>query len=380
MSYSGESVSTSGGVDVVVAAAAARDCGWNGASPAAAAIHPGNTVSFATASNIPTSTAATVDTQSVFSSVSKGNSLAFDVNSMSVACSKERPRKRQRLTEALQDFQFDHGVPDQIVPVRSLFELAACAASGGFKRTLTGDADTTISAIMRPPTPSHDVNSYKRLRIQDEIDDNSQLTASDVEDAGSIAMPGDDSIVSLTLKGTERDGQDDDIQDNETATGEIEKAQRKAMLDYVLGRSHQQAPGEPSGDVTPQNLVDRKIENLFRQSLQNVRKGTHPLQLKSGADDTDSFSTCQDDMAIDYSSIEDNTDILPMVPIARTPRRERSSSLPDSMDCFDTADYVYPASWKGSHTDHNATVPLPHPVVAMAANGLAALSDVDMDG
>ena len=165
-SIGGESVSTAG-LDAAVGAAAAA------ARSASPAIH----VNFAT---MPPNS-ATGDAQSVFSSsqVSKGNSLAFDVNSMSAACSRDnRPRKRQKLENVLQDFSFQ-GVPDQILPP-------------GLKRTLTGDS----SIHMAPPGAMQDVNSYKRARHQadGDIDDNSQLTASDVEDGSSFhtgGMPGD---------------------------------------------------------------------------------------------------------------------------------------------------------------------------------------------
>mmetsp|Transcript_2016 Transcript_2016/g.4731 ORF Transcript_2016/g.4731 Transcript_2016/m.4731 type:complete len:430 (-) Transcript_2016:475-1764(-) len=49
--------------------------------------------------------------------------------------------------------------------------------------------------------------------------------------------------------------------------------------------------------------VDRKIEDLLRRSLKNVREGSHPLRLPNNNNDNDSFVSkpwkTQDDMAID---------------------------------------------------------------------------------
>ena len=118
--------------------------------------------------------------------------------------------------------------------------------------------------------------------------------------------------------------------------------------------------------------VDRKINELLRRSLKNVREGSHPLRLSNNKDDNDSVISApwktQDDMAIDpqiYSpriqtacatkSNSKTNDSMALDTVSsdtsmakpqnsnaqrqnRPFARQRSNSLPGGLDMIDTTD------------------------------------------
>ena len=128
------------------------------------------------------------------------------------------------------------------------------------------------------------------------------------------------------------DDHDDDEGDNSDPTlTEVQKAERAVMLDLIMGNNRKKSTvivppvGVSSLPSKSQNLkssssvlptkkdpVQQKIEELMRQSLENIKKGTHPLQVKTnnGGDDDDDddtpISVWNDDMAVDPSVYHNN--------------------------------------------------------------------------
>jgi hypothetical protein len=315
---------------------------------------------------------------------------------------KQRPKKRQRksLTDALQSISLDKdkGVPEQILKMR---EYPFSSRSVGF--TMDTDRIATDgnnnnnnilinnnnnnsnngTTLFGGATSMHsNLNSKQQLGRKidresgadgdgdvyyDDDDDNSQLTSSTEEEHEIDGM---------------EDGYDDDDDDEEDSQSkklalmtDIEKAQRKVMLELVFGKDHQESrkprvgnnallsihevgpqirvapiliepviPALPSspppvatistkmatkpitktavlpkattvttteqdGDKNDDHAdykdpADRKIEELLRLSLKNLREGTHPLRLPKREDDDGLIVTTtpwktQDDMAID---------------------------------------------------------------------------------
>mmetsp|Transcript_56238 Transcript_56238/g.163041 ORF Transcript_56238/g.163041 Transcript_56238/m.163041 type:complete len:233 (-) Transcript_56238:57-755(-) len=110
---------------------------------------------------------------------------------------------------------------------------------------------------------------------------------------------------------------------------DVELAQRAVMRDLVFGR-----PPEP----LPLNPVDRKIQSLVRQSLDNVHNGQNPFQFEANE-----ILESQDDMHIDpvYTRPTDpgffnefRQGASQDLPSPLPPQRKRSNSLPGgfSMD------------------------------------------------
>jgi hypothetical protein len=228
-----------------------------------------------------------------------------------------------------------------------------------------------------------------------DYDDNSQLTASDDDDDDNNDDDNDDSEVlhkmgvvikaetettgggtqqTLTVDMDAADADSDDNDEDETdmsnnnmdSMTDVEKAQRKAMLDLLMGKSRTilTFTGQEKPIVSSSvSAVDRQIEDLLRKSLQNVKQGVHPLVVKpttpltnTDNDDDDDVSIwqTQDDMAIDpriYNNYSRSATTAGMVTSDRNNyddngnnnnnyysmlpppvRRKRSNSLPRSMD------------------------------------------------
>lgn len=85
---------------------------------------------------------------------------------------------------------------------------------------------------------------------------------------------------------TNSSGSEDEDEDNSRILpiSDMEHMQRTVMRELVFGR-----PPEPP----PPNVVDRKIQSMVRQSLENLHHGHHPLFLSNR------ITESQDDMTID---------------------------------------------------------------------------------
>jgi hypothetical protein len=112
----------------------------------------------------------------------------------------------------------------------------------------------------------------------------------------------------------ENDEYDDDKSDPTAHLTEIQMAERAVMLDLIMGKNKPKknaihlftagASSEPSKCSLTKDPVQQKIEELMRQSLENVKKGAHPLHVKTSKPDDDDdtpISVWNDDMAVDPS-------------------------------------------------------------------------------
>jgi len=338
---------------------------------------------------------------------------------------RRRPRKRQRksLTDALQSISLDKdkGVPEQILKMqyqRLDFPFSSNSnirSSVGF--TIDTNNTTATDGINNCNNNSNINNingtpffggSYTGMLHSNNNNLNSkqQLDSKIVRENGIAGEDGDvyydddnSQLTSSTEEEHEIDGMEDDeeeIDDEEDSQSkkvalmtDLEKAQRKVMLELVFGKDHQESwnvggntttnnnassvsireVGPPIRVVPPIRIepvipafsssslsssppppfatsttttmatpttttkpiiakptagvpkptteqdkddckdpADRKIEELLRLSLKNLREGTHPLRLppKKGNDDDDGLTITvstpwktQDDMAID---------------------------------------------------------------------------------
>ena len=222
-------------------------------------------------------------------------------------------------------------------------------------------------------------------------DDKSQLTMSSEEEQNSGILDGMEDDFD---DDDEEDNDDDSLRKRLATMTDYEKAQRKIMLQLVFGKDHAEDSNKSKGDkksdkqssavrppvkmssaqsppfttistmtksrptkietslmapiplkATPlifdaddekakngdlKNPVDRKIEELLRKSLKNLREGSHPLRLcnsKNNNSDS-SFSNprkTQDDMAID-----------PQIYSRKTPLNNHSMDLDNTVGSKDT--------------------------------------------
>lgn len=330
-------------------------------------------------------------------------SLAFDASSMSAAGSHRggggghRPHKRRRntLTDALQKINLNRDVPQQILDggaggVEGMSCTAISDAIDGDDSSLLVNRGTSSSGGRDVDDDDDDVASGLLLGLNgaEDYDDNSQLTASDDDDdeaTGAATKAGAQGTggkraASEDMDAVE-DSDDDEIErhENMNSMNDVEKAQGKAMIDLLVGKNRlvNFSGMEKAAVASTTSAIDRKIEELLRQSLQNVQQGAHPLDIKQATptteDDDDEVSlwTSQDDMAIDprvyhntswsttkggrtkdQNNNDQNIGSIQPPPI-RT--RKRSNSLPNSMDI--DVDY----------TDNNGdqktvrTIPCPSP-------------------
>jgi len=295
-----------------------------------------------------TTSLAALDASSMSATGSR-SSLTF-----SSSKAKHRPRKRQRksLTDALQSISLDKdkGVPEQILKMGDFpfssksvsFTTGSTFVFGGSEHSSLNTKQQSDRRIDQENGTSGDGDIYYD-------DDNSQLTASSDERQSRDGMEDD----------YDEEEDDEDSQSKRLANmTDMEKAQRKVMLELVFGKDHREArkggekgslsdrevsscirlspglinPMVPCPLATPpptpisaamtasqttmpkmrtssskRDPADRKIDELLRQSLKNLREGSHPLQLpKLGSNEKDNddvyFDTplkTQDDMAID---------------------------------------------------------------------------------
>jgi hypothetical protein len=379
-------------------------------------------------------------------------SLAYDASSMSAAGSfgavggHRRPYKRRRktLTDALQQINLNRDVPNQILD-------GGGGAVGGINcGTISDvvDGDDSSLLVNRGTSSSggrdlddddddddgQDGASGLLLGLNGagDYDDNSQLTASDDDDdvelhqknaikAGAQQAEGKPQSVTAEMDAADvylEDDDDTDLSSIMNTQTDVEKAQRKAMLDLLLGKSRTvfTFPGKARPVVSSAvSAVDRQIEELLRKSLQNVQQGVHPLvinQTTPAEDDDDDETTLwpsQDDMAIDpriYHNTSRSTttggtmmdrnnnneqsvgSMLP--PPTRT--RKRSNSLPRSMDLDSEYENHYSTAKKRSHI--SSSFPMVPTWPQPADNGMArnqsnngsstnltstGTSDIDMD-
>lgn len=140
-----------------------------------------------------------------------------------------------------------------------------------------------------------------------DVDDNSQtLTSSDEEDKDDVT--------------TGSRNNNNIVHNHHTnhceLLSDVEKAQHKIIRELVFGR-----PKSPP----PANPVDRKLQALVRQSLQNVTKGEPPIP------PANHISQSQDDMTIDpaYTKGNDRFSFDGYIPCQDCGQRQRSNSLPD---------------------------------------------------
>lgn len=362
---------------------------------------------------------AALDASSMSATGSRG-SLTFASSTKAMNGKKRRPKKRRRksLTDALQSISLDKdkGVPEQILsrvankvgdfPFSNTTTVATTNATNGksvaFSSIVTNrnrNANGSISPIFGsassgPSNYSGYLNSKQQADRQIDRengendgdgdiyydDDNSQLTSSTEEQDRAEGMEDDDFDID------DEDDDEDSQREKLALLTDLEKAQRKVMLELVFGKDHRESrkakakapkpmgkfssfsgPREVSSCVGPppslivdpmtssssssppppfatistttmssatlttnyaqattlptpasastaapddenetsyKDPVDRKIEELLRRSLKNLREGSHPLQLpKTKTEDDDSFLSTpwktQDDMAID---------------------------------------------------------------------------------
>jgi hypothetical protein len=398
---------------------------WNNNPPVAAAAVPFSS-SMAVDSNASTAgaTNSACDNHSTYSS-QRSSSLVLDASSMSAACSA-RPRKRQRttLTDALQCIRLDRQIPEQIVPQ---------PPNGARRTSLTaGDGfafvDPNRQMLQGMLASEDDISGEGMAGLSDDgdhqvgdclIDDNSQLTASDVEDNVEVEEEGDrvsnfGNVRDVVVSTEDMEDGSSQLDDESLSMTDVEKARRQAVLDFVLGKKNgiktnpliANSLSNAKMDVFSHDPVDRKIEDLYRQSWKNVQKGLHPLLVKTGNTDADDESsgrlTTQDDMMIDpkiyhnpasctsmmitdgtESSANEQPAVGFPVPVPEPPKRERSNSLPDSME-FD-GDYTYPTSWQENKATKTSApaIPLPLPMEqnnnSSYASQSMSLSDIDLD-
>jgi hypothetical protein len=346
-------------------------------------------------------------------------SLGFDASSMSAAGSfggggdadgGPRPHKRRRktLTDALQQINLNRDVPQQIVDGTNI-------GGGGVNSNSTGDlvdGDDSSLLVNRGTSSSggrdvddddDDVASGLLLGLNgaEDYDDNSQLTASDEEDDGvqhhSAMTNGTQKTDSKQSNSVDMDAVDEsdndetDTSDNLDPMNAVQRAQRKVMLELLVGRKVNFAGKERPLGESSISAVDRKIEQLLRQSLQNVQQGAHPLEVTNVASTDDEYSSSwksHDDMAIDSRSYhsdfgstsiggsradQDNKDqtsgaMLP--PTIRT--RKRRNSCPQNMD-LDTeleldGKYSNEKNWSNVSSPSPIAPKLPLPGYNMARN------------
>ena len=206
------------------------------------------------------------------------------------------------------------------------------------------DASQSSMAALDASTIATDSSVIRRRRKRRRTTIVDQLQQINISN-GEVGVPNqilehvvvDDNSQTLTSSS----GSDDEDEDNDHSQilppSDLELAQRAVMRDLVFGR-----PQPPP----PPNPVDRKLQALVRQSLENVQTGHHPFELNR-------ITESQDDMHIDtaYSrptnpSFFDSFlvgrpgDLMPPIPQPRPvpPQRKRSNSLPEGlMDDLDDA-------------------------------------------
>jgi hypothetical protein len=400
------------------------------------ASHPSFMTVDSNASTAGATSACCGDNQSTYTySSQRSSSLALDASSMSAACSATRPQKRQRttLTDALQSIQLDRQIPEQIVPRNPSCYMQSATSNITTERPTNRYNDTKTPSLMGgssflysnnlPTDPglkstggSGDDLAGPRsntLRVVDGynhddvgdcliVDDNSQLTASDVEDGVEVeeisevpTLGNNQNVVVSTEEMEDESSPLNDFDHGVAVMTDLEKAQRQVLLDLVLGKRNA-AGAVPSAlslsntttDGMGQNPVNKKIEELFRQSWENVQKGVHPLLLTTGInddrddedDELDSSGrlTTQDDMAVDLkgydhpasstavmtdsndaSFINQSSGMFPL-PRPEQPQYEWGNSPTDGMD-FE-GNNMYPPTWINNREVAVPPVPLPLPV------------------
>jgi hypothetical protein len=156
-----------------------------------------------------------------------------------------------------------------------------------------------------------------------ECDDaGSQLTSSSVEDGDDDDMNDDDNN-KVVVDDIDDDDDYDEDSDPTAHMTELQKAERAIMLDLIMGKKNNSKSSvgllptaqQPSSSITTttgvatrHDPVQQKIDELMRKSLDNVKKGAHPLQVSTtggpaddDSDDTPFSNSWNDDMAIDPS-------------------------------------------------------------------------------
>lgn len=228
---------------------------------------------------------------------SHSSMVALDASTVGTDSSiprRHRKRRRTTILDQLQQINISNGavgVPDQI--------LGDAAAPDDNSQTLTSSSGSEDEDDEHPHEGHHRHGNHEHHRHHDpeEDDDHQILPLSDME-----------------------------------------QAQRAVMREIVFGR-----PPDPP----PPNLVDRKLQAMIRQSLQNVQQGQHPLFLANN------ITESQDDMTIDpvYTRPSGPDFFFPPVgaamgpppgagaswtctaplPPMQPPQRMRSNSLPEGL-------------------------------------------------
>jgi hypothetical protein len=321
-----------------------------GAAVASATQHPSSFMSVQTdslASIAGTTNGCCGDNLSTYTySSQRSSSLAWDVSSMSPACSATRPQKRQRtttLTDALQGIQLHRQIPEQIGPRNTLGYLPSMTKNdtidmptgrlhgSSFRYyhniqdnpglTSTGNGNDLLgqrSNALRVVDDYDDDDGYHQDKFGDcMFDDNSQLTTSDVDDGveveeevGGVTPFGN---VHNILVSTE-EMEDGASQNDDEEHGVDKKAPRQAVRDLVVRKGMVDGVVPSSSHSSPlfhtakmddgvgQNPVNRKIEELLRLSLKNVQRGIHPLLLTTGNNDDDNDDDDSNDDDLDSST------------------------------------------------------------------------------
>jgi hypothetical protein len=222
--------------------------------------------------NSDTTSLAALDASSMSATGSR-SSLTFASSTKKKHGTRQRSRKRQRksLTDALQSISLDkdRGVPESILKMGDFpFSNTRGVA---FSTIANGTTESINGSVLFGGVSS--IPSYSDLNSKQQSDRKLDRSGGGADEDGDLYYDDDNSqLTSSTEENEVDDGMDDDFNDDEDDEDDedsqrkklanmtdLEKAQRKVMLELVFGKDHRESrksKGKKTYAVPPIPIVD----------------------------------------------------------------------------------------------------------------------------